>query len=111
MFIVSFKELFFSLRVCRMRVYPENGLLYLLLIKSTHLVKAYKKTQEIVVSNNKGVKKNAVRNLQKFQCTLFIFLQRVPTIMVRFFIDTDFQRNMHAILHYRIITKAAFSQK
>jgi len=31
-----------------MRVYPENGLLYLLLIKSTHLVKAYKKTQEIV---------------------------------------------------------------
>ena len=33
-----------------MRVNPENGLLYLLLIKSTHLVKAYKKTQEIVVS-------------------------------------------------------------
>ncbi|KAL9988958.1 hypothetical protein ACROYT_G003456 [Oculina patagonica] len=31
-----------------MRVMPENGLLYLYLIKSTHLVKAYKKTQEIV---------------------------------------------------------------
>lgn len=36
--------------VYRMRVNPENGLLYLQLIKSTHLVKAYKKTQEIVVS-------------------------------------------------------------
>ena len=36
--------------VCRMRINPENGLLYLLLVKSTHLVKAYKKTKEIVVS-------------------------------------------------------------
>ena len=36
-----------------MRAYPENGLLYLYLIKSTHLVKAYKKTQEIVVSVKK----------------------------------------------------------
>lgn len=31
-----------------LRVLPENGLLFLSLIKSTHLVKAYKKTQEIV---------------------------------------------------------------
>ena len=35
---------------CRMRVNLEWGLLYLVLTKSTHPVKAYKKTQEIVVS-------------------------------------------------------------
>lgn len=44
---------FFFETVRRMRAYPENGLLYLYLIKSTHLVKAYKKTQEIVVSVKK----------------------------------------------------------
>ncbi|XP_015753163.1 PREDICTED: uncharacterized protein C05D11.1-like [Acropora digitifera] len=37
-----------------MRVNPENGLLYLQLIKSTHLVKAYKKTQEIVNGHLSG---------------------------------------------------------
>ena len=43
-FNISFRS------VCRMRINPENGLLYLLLVKSTHLFKAYKKTKEIVVS-------------------------------------------------------------
>ncbi|XP_015753164.1 PREDICTED: uncharacterized protein C3H1.02c-like [Acropora digitifera] len=37
-----------------MRVNPENGLLYLQLIKSSHLVKAYKKTQEIVNGHLSG---------------------------------------------------------
>ena len=36
--------------LCRLRVLPENGLLFLSLVKSTHLVKAYKKTQEIVAN-------------------------------------------------------------
>ena len=40
----------FLLSFCRMRVNLEWGLLYLVLTKSTHPVKAYKKTQEIVVS-------------------------------------------------------------
>ena len=40
----------FLLSLCRMRVNLEWGLLYLVLTKSTHPVKAYKKTQEIVVS-------------------------------------------------------------
>ena len=59
--IISFFENTSFLFICRMRINPENGLLYLLLVKSTHLFKAYKKTKEIVVS-----KKGFVITLNSF---------------------------------------------
>ena len=60
---------FFSLFcLCRLRVLPENGLLFLSLVKSTHLVKAYKKTQEIVVSYSFQLALTICKSEEKIPC-------------------------------------------
>ena len=62
-------RLFFSLFcLCRLRVLPENGLLFLSLVKSTHLVKAYKKTQEIVVSYSFQLALTISKSEEKIPC-------------------------------------------
>ena len=54
--------------LCRLRVLPENGLLFLSLVKSTHLVKAYKKTQEIVVSYSFQLALTICKSEEKIPC-------------------------------------------
>ena len=59
---------FFLFGLCRLRVLPENGLLFLSLIKSTHLVKAYKKTQEIAVNYSSQLAITICKSEEKIPC-------------------------------------------